>query len=50
MDTFQGNETKIIDVDGNDDKSNVESQYISPSNIILNVITARILLKLHICG
>ena len=35
MDTFQGNETKTIDVDGND-KSNAESQYISPNS--LNII------------
>ena len=33
MDTFQGNETKIIHLDGDDDKSNAESQYISPSSL-----------------
>ena len=33
MDTFQGNESKIIDVDVDDDKSNAESQNISPSSL-----------------
>ena len=50
MDTFQGNETKIVDLDGDDDKSNAESQYISPISLLLNIITAKILLKLHIHG